>query len=1254
MSSSPRRSVAAEARRASWEALPKPMPYPSELPVSARRQDLLEAIEANQVLVVAGETGSGKTTQLPKMCLELGRGRHGVIAHTQPRRIAARSVAKRQASELGVDLGQAVGYAVRFDERFSPSTLVKVMTDGLLLAEIRQDRLLRAYDTVIVDEAHERSLNVDFLLGHLKWVLSRRADLKVLVTSATIDTGRFAAYFDAPVVEVSGRSWPVEVRYRPDCDDAEEREDPLSLLCDAVSEALESSGGDVLVFVPGERDIRDAADALRQSLGPGLDILPLFARLARADQDKVFRPHGGRRVVVATNVAETSLTVPGITAVVDTGLARVSRYDRRTKISRLPIERISQASADQRAGRCGRLGPGVCLRLYSQQDYSSRPRFADPEIKRSNLASVLLQMASLGLGEPEDFGFLDPPERGALKDARAALVELGALKRQGEATSLTALGRRMAKLPLDPRLARVVLEGSRLGVAHEAIVVACALSVPDPKERPQSGPEAEEAATLHRRFERPESDLLGILALWDHVVGLAETSSGGQFRRRLRHEWLNLSRVREWQDLVGQVRSEMGERSSPRRPCAEVDAGLLHRAALAGFVSHIGRADRRRGDYQGTRGLRFRLSRDSALARRRPSWVAAAELADTGRVWARQAWPVELAWVRSAGAHLIERRASEPWWDPVRAEAMVEVRLVLLGLELGEARPGSLARHDPARARELFVSEGLARRNWERVPPVLRRVEEAEQVLRGWEAKCRASLAAEPSQLEQFYEARVPPEVTSGRDFLRWLGSSGSSASLEVTPADLLAPGAAMPDPHDFPDRWRVGELELEVRYRFEPGAPDDGATVIVPLEVLTRLDAASLDRARFDWGIPGWRHELLAALVRLAPVDRRRLGGVAEVVADLMRTCSAEQGRLLEVVSRRLSGLSGHPVRLSRRHLAALPAHLSLGFEVRLESGDRVATSKDLDALRQRLAPIMQRQLSRRFSGFAKVGVGGFDWDQIPTKLSDGLLEGYPALVDRGERVDLVVLADPDQARRAHWSGVARLLALRVPVSSQQVEASLTRSARLGAQGYPGGLRALVGECLCAACDALLVEQGGPPYERRGFERLEALARAELARSVAALADMAGEVLLSARELERRLERLEGLPGRPGLARVLEDARGQLEGLVPAGFVTLAGPERLGHYPRYLEALSRRLDKLPADLGRDLARLEVLEPVLQAYEKRLRALERGEVSPEEAAALARARWLIEELRVSLWAQSLGTAAPVSEKRVLELLAQPL
>ena len=1250
----------AQDRRARRERAVPPVTYPPELPVSERRDEIMAAIRDHQVVVVAGETGSGKTTQLPKMCLELGRGVSGMIGHTQPRRIAARTVAERLADELGVPLGGAVGYAVRFADTVGDDTLVKVMTDGILLAEIRRDRVLNAYDTIIVDEAHERSLNIDFLLGYVTTLLPRRPDLKVVITSATIDTARFAQHFDAPVVEVSGRTWPVEIRYRPlepdgeddAADDEEERggggeNDLNSALCAAVREVTSTGPGDVLVFLPGERDIRDAAEALRSGGPEGLDILPLYARLSAAEQHRVFRPHEARRVVLATNVAETSLTVPGIRFVVDTGLARISRFSHRTKVQRLPIEPVSQASANQRAGRCGRLGPGICVRLYSEDDFVSRPEFTDPEILRTNLASVILQMAAAGLGEIEEFPFLEPPDRRSITDGRTLLEELGAFVTQEGRLRITGVGRRLAELPLDPRIGRMVLEAERLDCLREVTVIAAALSIQDPRERPAE--RAGEAAELHRRFEVDGSDFLSYVALWDYLSGLQAELSGNQFRKRCRAEHLHILRIREWQDVAGQIRQALRARGvhANREPS---HPDQVHQAVLSGLLSHIGLRDRTKGDYMGARNSRWQIGRGSVLARRPPAWAMAGELVETERTWARTAARIEPRWAEEIGAHLLKRTWSEPWWDPRRGEAMTEERASLFGLPVVPARNVALARTDPDEARRMFVQHALVERDWGVTVPPLDRTEERTAVVRALEERARRrDLLAGPEAIFAYYDNRLPADITGGGRFERWWRRKGHKTpeTLEV-PLEVLVDRRGGPvDVNAYPDYWTVEDLRLPLRYRYDPGAADDGVTVQIPVGALNRVGPGG-----FDWNIPGYRPALVTALVRSLPKDvRRDLGPAPRAASDALDGCSPADGPLLVVMAARLARLSGHAVSPGGWDRSTLPPYLNMTFE--LVDGTRVlGRSRDIEQLRREHGPAMRAAIRRAAPDLARHGALDWDFGDIPTVVEKGVVRAYPALVDEGGSVGVDLLESAAAQADGMWRGTRRLLILGARLPEAHLQRRLTNETKLALARSSSSLAELIEDCATAVVEQVIVAHGGPSFTARGFAALAAAAGRDLADRVARVATIAGGVMAAAEMVLAAADRLEQRYPAGTMYDTLLDVREQVERLVHPGFVTQSGTPRLRDILRYLDAAARRLERLPGDIRRDRERQAVVDRLRRRYESMLDRLAAGDASTGAAAGLAEVRWLIEELRVSLWAQQLGTATPVSEERVGRALAR--
>ncbi len=1221
-----------ERRRAAVPAVS----YPEQLPISARRDDILAAIRDHQVVVVAGETGSGKTTQLPKICLELGRGVRGVIGHTQPRRIAARTVSERIAEELGVELGTAIGYQVRFTDRAGEDTAVKVMTDGILLAEIQHDRMLRRYDTLILDEAHERSLNIDFLLGYLKQLLPRRPDLKLIITSATIDPERFSQHFDdAPIIEVSGRTYPVEVRYRT----PEEDVDQVEAITHAVGELGLEAPGDVLVFLSGEREIRDTAEALRKALPETTEVLPLFARLSAAEQHRVFAPHAGRRIVLATNVAETSLTVPGIRYVVDPGTARISRYSLRTKVQRLPIERVSQASADQRKGRCGRTADGICIRLYSEEDFDSRPRFTEPEVQRTNLASVILQMTSLGLGDVAAFPFLDAPDRRAIADGTALLHELGAL----EDGKLSAVGRKLAQLPIDPRMGRMVLEAEQNGCLHEVLVITAALSIQDPRERPV---EKQEAADLsHRRFADPASDFISLLNLWNYISDRQDALSSSAFRRLCTAEFLHYLRVREWQDLYGQLRGILRQlgTSVPRHP-AEVDPKAVTRSLLAGLLSHLGmREDTgpRSREYAGARGARFAVWPGSGLAKQPPRWVVAAELVETSRLWARTVAKIEPEWAEELAGHLAVHFYNEPHWSKRRGGVVATERVTLFGLPIVVGRTVDYARIDPELSRELFLRNALVEGDWQSQHEflatnreLLADVEELEHRTR------RRGLVVDDEKLFDFYDARVPADVVSGRHFDAWWKQARRTDPelLTFTRDMLLADDV---DTADTPDEWTQGGLTLPVAYRFEPGAPDDGVTVEVPLAALNRVRPEG-----FDWQVPALREELVTALIRSLPKPlRRNFVPAPDAARAILAQLRPGAEPLVEALARELRRASGQDIPVTAFDWAKVPAHLRATFRV-TDGATTVAEGKDLAQLQQKLGRTVRDVLAGAAKSLERQGLTAWTVGTIPRTFSAGGLVGFPALVDRGTTVSVQVLATEPEQRAAHHDGVRRLLLLGVPSPLKWVSGRLDNRAKLALTQNPhGSLVALLADCSAAAADEMIAEAGGPPWDAEGFAKLADRVRAELNERVLELLRGAQQVLAEWGPLTARL----AVPVPPPLRPAVADLTAQVTGLVGPGFVAATGRRRLPDLRRYLAAAAWRLDRLAGDTARDSIRMGRVHAVQAELDTFLAGLAPGRRESDEVRQL---RWMAEELRVSLFAQSLGTPYAISEQRIYRAMDQ--
>ncbi len=1232
--------TAAERRAARRRAAVPAVAYPASLPISARVDDIRAAIRDHQVVVVAGETGSGKTTQLPKVCLELGRGVNGMIGHTQPRRIAARTVAERIAAELDVGVGQTVGYTYRFTDRTSDQTLVKVMTDGTLLAEIDRDRMLRRYDTIIIDEAHERSLTIDFLLGYLAQLLPRRPDLKVVVTSATIDPDRFAQHFGgAPVIEVSGRTYPVEVRYRPFEEDDDR--DQVQAICDAVDELAAEAPGDVLVFLSGEREIRDTADALRAS-SPGTEVLPLYGRLSTAEQRRVFAPHRGRRVVLATNVAETSLTVPGIRYVVDPGTARISRYSARTKVQRLPIEAVSQASADQRKGRCGRTADGICIRLYSEEDFLARPAFTEPEILRTNLASVILQMTALGLGDVEGFPFLDPPDRRSVRDGVALLQELGAL----EERRLTPTGRSLSRLPIDPRFARMVVEADRNGCVAEVLVIAAALSIQDPRERPADQQGAADEA--HARFADDTSDFLSWLHLWRYLQEQQDALSSGQFRRRCRAEFLNFLRVREWQDLHAQLRATAADLGLgvDGDPAAPAD---VHRSVLAGLLSQIGLRDGDAREYQGARGVRFAVFPGSGLARKPPRWVMAAELVETSRLWARVAARIEPEWAEALAPHLVTRTHSEPRWDRERGAVVATERVTLYGLPLVVGRRVDYARIDPLLSRELFLRRALVEGDWDTRHAFAGANRALVDDVRDLEDRARRrDLLVDDEALLAFYDARVPAQVTSARAFDRWYRDAVREQPdlLRFDRGMLVRPGAAAVTDADFPRTLQAGAVAVPLRYRFAPGAPDDGVTAEVPLAVLNRVDPVAL-----TWHVPGHREELVTELIRTLPKPvRRTLVPAPDRARAVLAAVRPDEGPLLAALERELRRQTGVAVPRDAWRPDLLPPHLRVHVRVVDDAGRPVEDGDDLALLQLRLRDRTRASVAAAAEDVERRGLRAWDLGDLPRtvdrEIGGQVVRAYPALVDEGETVGVRVLTSPTEQQRAMWRGTRRLLLLTVPSPIPLLRGRLTNAMKLALTRSPyPNVGAMLEDAVATAVDDLVAEHGGPAWDAAGFARLRDAVRADLPDAVVDVLGVTEKILTAARRVEERIGSLTN----PALAPAVADLRGQLAGLVHRGFLSATGRRRLPDLLRYLRAMDQRLDKLAAAPGRDAERMAAVLEVQSAFLAALRA--QGPGRPN-AGALRGVRWLLEELRVNTFAQSVGTPSPISAKRVYRALEE--
>jgi ATP-dependent helicase HrpA len=1267
-------------RRASVPAVT----YPPDLPVSQRRDDLLAAIRDHQVVIVAGETGSGKTTQIPKICLELGRGVRGLIGHTQPRRLAARSVAERIAEELHTELGETIGYTVRFTDQVSDRTLVKLMTDGILLAEIQRDRMLTRYDTIIIDEAHERSLTIDFLLGYLKQLLPRRPDLKVIITSATIDPEAFSRHFnDAPIVEVSGRTYPVEVRYRPlvitayDDEDGEEDDegvevvrDQIQAIVEAVAELQEAGPGDVLVFFSGEREIRDAADALRKVVGPTTEVVPLYARLSAAEQHKVFESHPGHRIVLATNIAETSLTVPGIRYVVDPGTARISRYSYRTKVQRLPIEPISQASANQRKGRCGRLSDGICIRLYDEEDFEARPAFTDPEILRTNLASVILQMTALGLGEVAAFPFLEPPDPRQIKDGVALLHELGALNplEEDPAKRLTSLGRTLAQLPVDPRLARMLIEADRNGCLADVLVIVAVMSIQDPRERPTEHQAA--ADQSHARFKDPRSDFLTFLNLWNYLMALQREVSSSRFRRQCIAEYLHHQRIREWQDLHGQLRQVLRSAgiSTPSahivsnqtnqteddedsvvdggEPVDNARADRIHLSLLAGLLSQIGLKDGETREYQGARGARFTIQPGSVLTRATPRWVMVGEMVETTRLWGRTAARIDPLWAERLSENLVKRSYSEPRWERKRGSAVATERVTLYGIPLVAARTVQYGKVDPELSRELFIRHALVEGDWRTTHPFFHENRRLVDDVESLEDRARRrDILVDDEALFDFYDQRIPADVVSVAHFDSWWKTARKQRpdQLSFWTSMLFSPQAPEVSKEDYPTSWRVGEFDLEVTYQFEPGTAADGVTVHLPLAALNQVSGAD-----FEWQIPGLREELITELIRALPKNvRRNLVPAPDRARQVLARLKPGTERLLPALERELELSTGVTVARTDWAPDRVPDHLRVTFRIEDEDGSALGEGKDLGRLREALKPRLREAISDAVAEVEHTGLTSWTIGELPRSVERtraGLaVHGFPALVDRGTTVDVRVLDSVSAQRASMRAGTRRLLILGLNSPARSVLARLNNQQKLAlAQAPHAGPSALFDDCLGCAVDALVDRAGGPAWDQASFESLFRAVRAGVEPATAEVVANTAIVLGLAREIELGLR-----SSSPALLASLADLRGQLAALVYPGFVTASGAARLPELVRYLQAMQRRLEKLPERYDRDRVLMLTIQGVQQDYDAVLASLPPERRTDDDVVHI---RWMIEELRVSLFGSGMKTAYPVSEQRVFKAI----
>ncbi|HFG1887625.1 TPA: ATP-dependent RNA helicase HrpA [Vibrio cholerae] len=1231
------------------QQMPK-IEYPALLPVSQKRDDIAQAIAHHQVVIVAGETGSGKTTQLPKICAELGRGKYGLIGHTQPRRLAARSVANRIAEEMETELGGFVGYKVRFTDQISDQTQIKLMTDGILLAEIQNDRFLNQYDTIIIDEAHERSLNIDFILGYLKQLLPRRPDLKVIITSATIDPERFSKHFsNAPIIEVSGRTYPVEVRYRPLAgdDDIESDRDQLEGIFQAVDELCDEGLGDILIFMNGEREIRDTADALAKRNLRDTEIVPLYARLSAGEQNKIFQPHAGRRIVLATNVAETSLTVPGIKYVIDPGTARISRYSYRTKVQRLPIEPVSQASANQRKGRCGRTEEGICIRLYSEEDFLSRPEFTDPEILRTNLASVILQMTALGLGDIEAFPFVEAPDKRNIQDGVRLLEELGAINDQikDPKKRLTESGKQLARLPIDPRLARMVLEASKLGCLKEVMIIASALSIQDPRERPSD--KQQSADDKHRRFNHEDSDFLTLVNLWHYISQQQKALTSNQFRRQCKLDYLNYLRVREWQDVYTQLHQstrEMGFKLNDEPGSYHA----VHSAILVGLLSHIGMKDQEKNEYHGARNARFNIFPASSLFKKQPKWVMSAELVETSKLWARVVAKIEPDWIEPLAKHLIKRSYSEPHWSKKNAAVMAYEKVMLYGIPIVPKRLVNYGTIDPVLSREIFIRSALVEGDWEtkhaffkQNRALLAEVEELEHKSR------RRDILVDDEELFQFYDQRVGTEVVSGRHFdAWWKTASRKTPDLLSFEKEMLFKGdASHITDLDYPNFWHQGNLKLKLSYQFEPGENSDGVTVHIPLPILNQVESHG-----FDWQIPGLRHELVVSLIKSLPKTLRKNFVPAPNYADafLARVTPFEMP-LLDAMEKELRRMTGVTVLREDWKLDQLPAHLKITYRAVDHRNRKLNESCDLHELKESLKEKVQETLSQvADDDIEQRDLHTWSFGELPKvyqqKRGGFEVRAYPALVDKKDSVEIKLFETEQEQLSAMRAGQRRLILLNVPSPIKYLHANLPNKSKLGLYFNPyGKVLDLIDDCIACGVDKLIEERGGMVWEPQAFEALKEHVRAELGDTVVEIAKQVETILTTAYNINKRLKGKVDFT----MAFALSDVKAQIEGLIFSGFATECGWKRLPDILRYMRAIERRMEKLPVDPNKDRLHMLKIESVANKYKELLNKIPKGMAIPDNVREI---RWMLEELRVSYFAQQLGTPYPVSDKRIINAI----
>jgi len=1293
-----------QAKQAKLAAIPK-IVYPKGLPISDSAEKIALAIKTHQVVIIAGETGSGKTTQIPKICLELGRGINGLIGHTQPRRIAARTVANRIADELGTKLGEQVGYKVRFNDQVSEHSYIKLMTDGILLAELQRDRLLRQYDTIIIDEAHERSLNIDFILGYLRQILIKRPDLKVIITSATIDPQRFAKHFAsksgvlAPIIEVSGRTFPVEMRYRPlyentspeDSEKSSQDIDVISGIIAAIDELSNCGQGDILIFLNGEREIRDTAAVLNKENLRNTNILPLYARLTISEQNQIFKPHSGRNIILATNVAETSLTVPGIKYVIDPGTARISRYSYRTKVQRLPIEAISQASANQRSGRCGRVSEGICIRLYSEDDFENRVEFTDPEILRTNLATVILQMHALDLGNIADFPFVESPDNRNISDGFRLLEEIAAIERidnsekrvvasnhknkgknlDNNYTQLTKSGRLLSKFPIDPRLAKMVISAITLGCVEEVLIIVSALSIQDPRERPHE--KQQQSDEKHARFKNKSSDFISLLNLWHYINLQKHDLSQNHFRKLCQREFLSYVRLREWQDIFNQLKLTLKEQNivttsvnyqfelpnltdnytgvekNISKSVQESNLVPVHQALLSGLLSHIGQQDENR-EYKGARGMKFFIFPGSVLAKKSPKWLMSAELVETSRLFARMNAKIDPLWLEPLAMHLVKRHYSEPHWEKKQGAVMAFEQVSLYGLPIISKRKINFNSIEPLICQDIFIREGLVNGDSTIKEKFLTRNKKLVANIELLEQKARRKdFLIDEQYLVEFYREKLPDKVICQRSFLAWWSKikQQNSQLLDFTEAFLLNEVSDSLSVREYPDFWQQGNIQLPLQYYFSPGDIDDGISIIIPIALLNQLQNKG-----FDWLIPALREELVIALIKALPKTQRRNFVPAPNYAQaFLASAIQEDSDLQKDLSKHLLRMTG--VRLPEEAWLNinLPVHLTMNFKVVDEHGKLLQQSRDLNKLKETLQGKVKATIKQvAEKGIEQSGLIKWNFGELPQayqkRVAQITIKAYPALVDHKTSVSIELFELEQHAEDAMLDGISRLILLNIPTPLKYLQEKLPNKAKLGLYFNPfGAINELLQDCIQSACLWLLkqyseqLNSGQLPRQQVIFSKCCDYVRAEIADTVLMAAIKVESVLTLRHQVNKKMK------GSVPLNTIQShgDIKQQCDALVFKGFVSHSGIEKLDDLIRYLQGMLRRLEKLPIDPNQDRLKLIEVVKVSDLYQSTLTKQRKDKPIDKN---LLNTKWLIEELRVSLFAQNLGTSAPISVKRI--------